>query len=53
MDGSSGTLVGGTLVFPPACKALLKFKLDMNVLMAVAVIGEHAEAAVEWIAKAS
>ncbi len=44
------TLSGGALVFPAAWKALLKFKLDMNVLMTVAVIGawiigEHAEAA--------
>lgn len=44
------TLAGGALVFPAAWKALLKRKLDMNVLMTVAVvgawiIGEHAEAA--------
>ena len=44
------TLSGGALVFPAAWKALLKFKLDMNVLMTAAVIGawfigEHAEAA--------
>ncbi len=44
------TLSGGALVFPAAWKALIEFKLDMNVLMAVAVIGawiigEHAEAA--------
>ena len=44
------TLSGGSLVFPAAWKALLKLKLDMNVLMTVAVIGawfigEHAEAA--------
>ncbi|HCL97707.1 MAG TPA: cadmium-translocating P-type ATPase [Verrucomicrobiales bacterium] len=44
------TLSGGMLVFPAAWKALLKFKLDMNVLMTVAVIGawiigEHAEGA--------
>ncbi len=44
------TLSGGMLVFPAAWKALLKLKLDMNVLMTVAVIGawfigEHAEAA--------
>lgn len=44
------TLSGGLLVFPAAWKALLKFKLDMNVLMTVAVlgawiIGEYAEAA--------
>lgn len=45
-----GTLAGGALVFPAALKAWFKFKLDMNVLMAVAVIGawfigEYAEAA--------
>ena len=44
------TLAGGLLVFPAAWKALLKRRLDMNVLMTVAVvgawiIGEHAEAA--------
>ncbi|MFN9820457.1 MAG: cation-transporting P-type ATPase, partial [Akkermansiaceae bacterium] len=44
------TLAGGLLVFPAAWKALLKWKLDMNVLMTVAVvgawiIGEHGEAA--------
>jgi Cd2+/Zn2+-exporting ATPase len=44
------TLAGGVLVFPAAWKALLKWKLDMNVLMTVAVagawiIGEHGEAA--------
>ena len=44
------TLAGGALVFPAAWKAILKRKLDMNVLMTVAVIGawiigEHAEAA--------
>jgi Cd2+/Zn2+-exporting ATPase len=44
------TLAGGLLVFPAAWKALLKGKLDMNVLMTVAVggawiIGEQAEAA--------
>lgn len=44
------TLAGGALVFPAAWKALLKRKLDMNVLMTVAVggawiIGEQAEAA--------
>jgi Cd2+/Zn2+-exporting ATPase len=44
------TLSGGLLVFPAAWKALLKRRLDMNVLMTVAVvgawiIGEHAEAA--------
>lgn len=47
---ATATLSGGALVFPAAWKALLKFKLDMNVLMTVAVIGawiigEHAEAA--------
>ncbi|MES2659708.1 MAG: heavy metal translocating P-type ATPase [Verrucomicrobiota bacterium] len=44
------TLAGGLLVFPAAWKALRKFRLDMNVLMTVAVagawiIGEHGEAA--------
>jgi Zn2+/Cd2+-exporting ATPase len=44
------TLAGGLLVFPAAWKALLARKLDMNVLMTVAVagawiIGEHGEAA--------
>jgi Cd2+/Zn2+-exporting ATPase len=44
------TLAGGMLVFPPAWKALLAKRLDMNVLMTVAVagawiIGEHGEAA--------
>ncbi len=44
------TLAGGLLVFPAAWKALLKRRLDMNVLMTVAVggawiIGEYAEAA--------
>ncbi|MFD2256518.1 heavy metal translocating P-type ATPase [Luteolibacter algae] len=44
------TIAGGLLVFPVAWKALLKFKLDINVLMAVAVTGawmidEGAEAA--------
>ncbi|MES2437412.1 MAG: cation-transporting P-type ATPase, partial [Verrucomicrobiota bacterium] len=44
------TLAGGMLVFPAAWKALLKRRLDMNVLMTVAVggawiIGEYAEAA--------
>lgn len=44
------TLSGGMLVFPAAWKSLLNLKLDMNVLMTVAVIGawiigEHAEAA--------
>lgn len=44
------TLAGGLLVFPHAWKALLGMRLDMNVLMTVAVagawiIGEHGEAA--------
>ncbi|MEP2776193.1 MAG: heavy metal translocating P-type ATPase [Luteolibacter sp.] len=44
------TLSGGALVFPAAFTALMKLQLDMNVLMAVAVIGawiidEQAEAA--------
>jgi Cd2+/Zn2+-exporting ATPase len=44
------TFSGGLLVFPGAWKSLLARKLDINVLMAVAVtgawiIGEHAEAA--------
>ena len=44
------TLAGGMLVFPAAWKALLATRLDMNVLMTVAVagawiIGEHGEAA--------
>ena len=47
---AAATLAGGLLVFPAAWKALLKWKLDMNVLMTVAVagawiIGEHGEAA--------
>jgi Cd2+/Zn2+-exporting ATPase len=47
---ATATLSGGLLVFPAAWKALLARKLDMNVLMTVAVagawiIGEHAEAA--------
>lgn len=47
---SIATLAGGMLVFPPAWKALLAKRLDMNVLMTVAVvgawiIGEHGEAA--------
>jgi Cd2+/Zn2+-exporting ATPase len=47
---AGATLAGGLLVFPAAWKALRKVKLDMNVLMSVAVtgawlIGEHAEAA--------
>lgn len=46
----AATIAGGLLVFPAAWKALLKGRLDMNVLMTVAVagawiIGEHAEAA--------
>ena len=46
----AATLAGGLLVFPAAWGALKKFKLDINVLMAVAVtgawvIGEGAEAA--------
>jgi len=44
------TLAGGMLVFPAAWRALLGRRLDMNVLMTVAVagawiIGEYAEAA--------
>jgi Cd2+/Zn2+-exporting ATPase len=44
------TLAGGLLIFPAAWGGLRKFRLDINVLMAVAVvgawlIGEHAEAA--------
>ncbi len=44
------TLSGGMLVFPAAWKALMAKRLDMNVLMAVAVagawiIGEYGEAA--------
>ncbi len=44
------TLSGGLLVFPAGWKAMLARRLDMNVLMTVAVagawlIGEHAEAA--------
>jgi Cd2+/Zn2+-exporting ATPase len=44
------TLAGGLLVFPAAWKALFARRLDMNVLMTVAVvgawiIGEHGEAA--------
>jgi Cd2+/Zn2+-exporting ATPase len=44
------SLAGGLLVFPAALGALRKKRLDMNVLMTVAVtgawlIGEHAEAA--------
>lgn len=44
------SLAGGVLVFPPALKSLRRVRLDMNVLMMVAVagawlIGEGAEAA--------
>ncbi len=47
---AGATLAGGLLVFPAAWGALKKFRLDINVLMAVAVtgawlIGEGAEAA--------
>ncbi len=47
---AAATLAGGLLVFPAAWGALKKFRLDINVLMAVAVtgawlIGEGAEAA--------
>ncbi len=47
---AAATLAGGLLVFPAALGALRKAKLDINVLMAVAVagawiIGEQAEAA--------
>ena len=47
---AAATVAGGLLVFPAAWGALKKFKLDINVLMAVAVtgawvIGEGAEAA--------
>ena len=47
---AAATLAGGLLVFPAAWGVLKKFKLDINVLMAVAVtgawvIGEGAEAA--------
>ena len=47
---ATATLAGGLLVFPAAWGALKKFRLDVNVLMAVAVtgawvIGEGAEAA--------
>ena len=34
-----GTLTGGALVFPHALKSLRKLRLDMNVLMTVAVAG--------------
>lgn len=44
------TLVGGSLIFPKALRALKKFHLDMNVLMTIAVVGafainEYSEAA--------
>ncbi len=47
---AAATLAGGLLVFPAAWKALMKLRLDMNVLMTVAVagawiLGESAEAA--------
>ena len=47
---AAATLAGGLLVFPAAWGALTKFRLDINVLMAVAVtgawiIGQGAEAA--------
>ena len=47
---AAATIAGGLLVFPAAWGALKKFRLDINVLMAVAVtgawlIGEGAEAA--------
>ena len=47
---AAATLAGGLLVFPAAWGALKKFRLDINVLMAVAVtgawvIGQGAEAA--------
>ena len=47
---AAATLAGGALVFPAALGALKKFRLDINVLMTVAVIGawiigEYAEAA--------
>lgn len=47
---AAATLSGGALVFPAALVALRKFRLDINVLMTVAVtgawiIGEYAEAA--------
>ena len=35
------TLAGGLLVFPAAFKALKKLRLDMNVLMTVAVSGVY------------
>ena len=47
---AAGTLTGGALVFPHALESLHKLRLDMNVLMTVAVagawfIGEGAEGA--------
>lgn len=44
------TLIGGTLIFPKALRALSKSHLDMNVLMTIAVVGafairEYSEAA--------
>lgn len=47
---TTATFSGGILVFPAAWKTLSKLKIDMNVLMTVAVIGawvigEYAEAA--------
>ncbi len=47
---AAATLAGGALVFPAAWEALRKLRLDINVLMTVAVtgawiIGEYAEAA--------
>lgn len=47
---AAGTLTGGALVFPHALESLRKLRLDMNVLMTVAVagawfIGEGAEGA--------
>ncbi|MCB1090316.1 MAG: cadmium-translocating P-type ATPase, partial [Verrucomicrobiae bacterium] len=47
---AAATLAGGALVFPAALGALRKLRLDINVLMTVAVIGawiigEYAEAA--------
>ena len=47
---AAATLAGGALVFPAAWGALRKLRLDINVLMTVAVIGawiigEYAEAA--------
>lgn len=47
---AGSSLAGGLLVFPAAWRSLLRWKLNMNVLMSVAVVGawmmgEHAEAA--------